>query len=210
MSLIHISDKWTSVRRTKQSLKQSSTRCQDTPSAGLVLEVNLLWQEVKYCGDEKWWHYITGHFLLRYSYRVLQSHQGSLVYFRANNRAHTRTPGVRPLEVPETSCSGVAVTEPPSQDDTPVCGELYVQLAWFIVHQKYGVDSRVFRPELQLHCLERKLQCNFLACYVLNPWGQCHTLRLGCCSQVKTHVMPTRHKDRNSMFHSHYIWTECK
>ena len=126
MSLIHISDKWTSVRRTKQSLKQSSTRCHDTPSAGLVLEVNLLWQEVKYCGDEKWWHYITGHFLLRYSYRVLQSHQGSLVYFRANNRAHTRTPGVQPLEAPETSCSGVVVTEPPSREDTPVCGLFFV------------------------------------------------------------------------------------
>ena len=90
-----------------------------------------------------------------------------------------------------------------------LCGELYVQLSWFIVHQKYGVDSRVFRPELQLHCLERKLQCNFLACYVLNPWSQCQTLRLCCCSQVKTHVMPTRHKDRISMFHSHCICTEC-
>ena len=52
MGLTRISDKWTSVRRTKQSLKQSSTRCHDTPSAGLVLEVNLFWREVKYCGRD--------------------------------------------------------------------------------------------------------------------------------------------------------------
>lgn len=105
--------------------------------AGLVLEVNLLWQEVKYCGDEKWWHYITGHFLLRYSYRVLQSHQGSLVYFRANNRAHTRTPGVQPLEAWDVlQWSGghrATVSRRHSSLWSFLCGELYVSEVWHVL-----------------------------------------------------------------------------